>query len=343
MVSGFSRNAGARTSFFRRLALSLSALILGLTCLSAEAAPATPVTIRLGLFKGSALAAQIAHQRGEFEKHGIHVELVYLQAGPAIILATARRMVDIGYGDTYAWVAALENGFTNLKMIAPANGTESWVIASPGSIVKNGDDLAGKRIGVTPTPYTSAVVRHWVRLHHGDPASVNFVTVPIGGQLAAMKTGDLDAVFAFDFVTKRQLEHAGGTLVADLKEVTPPGAAGANYYSTDAFIDSHKEAIAEFVSIIRQTASTFNAANDNTKASLQGAVTGLDYFSLAKQIPNLLDKPYWGDYFEGPIDVRATQQYVDLGVLEHGIPKPFDIAPYLYWTATAPNAALQGR
>ncbi|SDV48865.1 ABC transporter substrate-binding protein [Chitinasiproducens palmae] len=324
-------------------ALLLGSQVLPIAAGDVRAAPPEPVTIRVGLFKGSALAAQLAQRNGDFERAGLRIEPVFLQAGPAILLATARRMVDIGYGDTFAWVAALENGFTGLKLIAPANGTDSWVIATPGSPIKNGDDIAGKRIGVTPTPYTASVVRHWVRLHHGDPDSVNFVTIPIGGQLAAMKTGSLDAVFAFDFVTKRQLEHAGGKTVAALKSVTPPGAAGANYYSTDAFIESHRDAVVAFVRVLRSSAARFAAADDRTKAAWQGPIAGLDYARLTQQIPGLLLNPEWGQLFDGPIDAAATQAYVDLGVQERGIAKPYAIAPNIYWTATASSAALSGQ
>ncbi|CAN7315985.1 ABC transporter substrate-binding protein [Caballeronia sp. LjRoot34] len=312
---------------------------VGLTS-SHVAIAADATTIRLGLFKGSALAAQIAQNQGAFEKQGIHLQLVYLNAGPAILLATARGMVDIGYGDTYAWVSAIENGFTNVKLIAPANGTTSWLIASPGGPVKSGDDIAGKRVGVTPTPYTIALVRHWVRLHHGDPDSVKFVTVPIGGQLAAMKTGDLDAVFSFDFLTKRELEHAGGKTVADFQKETPADATAANYYTNDAFIAQHPDVVVKFVRILREATATFNRADDASKAVLQGPIAGVDYTDLSKTIPGLLDKPEWTTYFQGPFEEQATQQYVDIGVQEHVIARPLTIKPYVYWTATASDASL---
>ncbi len=320
-------------------ASALAALVCSGGAFAADTAN-TPTTIRLGLFKGSALGAQIAQNRGEFEKQGIHLQLVYLNAGPAILLATARGMVDIGYGDTYAWASAIENGFTNVKLIAPANGTTSWLIASPGSSIKTGDDIAGKRIGVTPTPYTIALVRYWVRLHHGNPDSIKFITVPIGGQLSAMRTGDLDAVFSFDFLTKRELEHAGGNTVAAFEKVTPANATAANYYANDAFIAQHAAAVVKFTQILRAATAEFNRADDAGRAGIQGPIAGVDYGSLTRTIPGLLQKPEWTTYFQGPLQEEATQQYIDIGVQEHVITGPLDIKPYVFWTATASDADL---
>ncbi len=298
------------------------------------------IPIKLGLFKGSALAAQIANNTGEFKNNGLDVQPVYLNAGPAIIMATARQKVDIGYGDSYAWASALSRGFTNLALIAPANGITAWLIAAPASGLKPGDHLAGKKIGVTPTPFTASIIRHWERRQGGDPTTISFTTIPIGGQMAAMKTGDLDAVFSFDFLTTRQLEHAGGQVIAELNSALPANAGGANYYSSKEFIARNPQAVDTFARVVRQSAARFNNADDNEKARLQGPLFGVDYHQVASKIPGLLDKPNWGTYFSGPLNVADTQRYIDIGVQEQGIPAKIDIAPYIHTSATAELPAV---
>jgi NitT/TauT family transport system substrate-binding protein len=321
--------------FGRRYALLALAVLCGGPPLAhAQDGQNAPVPIRVGYFKGSALAVQIALREGEFAQQGVDIHLVPLQAGPAILMAAAQGGVDIAYGDTFAFASAIRNGFTNLKLITPANGIAGWLVAAPGHRIAGARDLAGKRVGVTPTPFPAALIRNWVAQNGGDPNSIRFSTVPIGGQVAALRTGDLDAVFSFEFLTTRRLQQAGGTVLADLRTGAPAEAPAANYYASDDFISRHPDAVRIFVALVRKAATQFEAAPPEEKVRLQGAAFGLDYQALNKEIPGLLDAPDWGENMTGPINQAAAQAWIDIGVREKALSGPVDIGPYLFWTAT---------
>jgi ABC-type nitrate/sulfonate/bicarbonate transport system substrate-binding protein len=321
----------------RRTLLALALLCGALPLSRARAEPTPPVPVRVGYFKGSALAAQIALGEGDFAREGLDVHLVPLQSGPAILMAAAQGSIDIAYGDTFAFASAIRNGFTNLKLITPANGIVGWLVTAPGRRIATAQDLAGKRVGVTPTPFPAALVRSWAAQNGADPNSIRFSTVPIGGQVAALRTGDLDAVFSFEFLTTRRLQQAGGTVLADIRSGGPAEAPAANYYASDAFISAHPDAVRVFVALVRKAAVQFEVASREEKVRLQGAAFGLDYQALNKEIPGLLDTPDWGGIMTGAINPAAAQAWVDIGVREMAIAGPVDIGPYLFWTATTNN------
>ncbi len=299
---------------------------------------ATPV--RVGYFKGSALAAQIALREGSFAKAGLDVHLAPLQAGPAILLAAAQGAVDIAYGDTFAFASGIRNGFTNLKLIEPANNIISWLVAAPGRPLKGAKDLEGKRVGVTPTPFPAALIRNWAEQNGADPNAIRFSTVPIGGQVAALQAGGLDAVFSFEFLTMHRLLHVGGTVIASVASGAPANAPGANYYASDEFISRSPEAVRLFVASVRAAAAQFETGSLDEKVRLQKEALDVDYRALAVELPGLLDAPEWGHLFTGPIDTAAAQAWVDIGVRQKALSGPFDIAPHLYWTATASDVTV---
>lgn len=302
----------------------------------ADGSGGSTTKVTVGYFKGGAFGAQVADAEKFFADEGIDVEFKSLQAGPAILQATALKQVDIGFGDVYAWASGISNGFDNVELIAPGNTTPGWLYAAKDSGVTKASDLVGKKIGVTPTPFPATLVKNWLTQNGVDPSKVELATVAVGSQASALQSGSVDAVFSFDFVTNARLAQVGGTELVDLAQVdgVNPAATNAAYYANSTFLKDKPEAAAKFVKALRRAAASFNDGSADVKAKDTALVQGTDLKQLSQELPGLLDDPAWTTLQPGALDVDATQEWVDLGVKFGSVPKPVTIADHLFETAT---------
>ena len=84
----------------RRLLTGALGAALTLPALRQSFAQPNPVRkIRFGRLTAFPIGALAAHETGIFQRHGIQVELIPLQAGPAAVAATTTGSVDLSFGD----------------------------------------------------------------------------------------------------------------------------------------------------------------------------------------------------------------------------------------------------
>ncbi len=93
-----------------RLRALLATLALPLVLAAAPTSSPPPVTLKVGEV-GPPLALLAAIDRGYFAKQNITVDLIPLVNGPALISATIGGSLDLNFGDTFAWAAAVGQGF----------------------------------------------------------------------------------------------------------------------------------------------------------------------------------------------------------------------------------------
>jgi NitT/TauT family transport system substrate-binding protein len=300
-----------------------------------------PISLTVGYLSGADLSAFIANKLGYFKQENISVKFVQLAAGPQIIAANATGKIDISFGDTFAFASAIANGFTDLRIIhVNANGLYSNLVVSPKSGIRSAADLAGKKIGVSPTPFTRVLIDGFAAKAGVNPSSITYTNVAVGGQVAAIKSGQVDGVWAAvassgaSGLTTAEVEKAGGTAIP-LNGVVPTQASPSNYYTTTKFIQAHPGVTQRFVDALRKADAYYNAASTAQKIQLAGTAFGLDYATLSKSYPSLLTDPSWSNPQGGALNVKATQTWINLGVKYGGIAKPVNIAPYVYSTATS--------
>ena len=300
-----------------------------------------PISLTVGYLSGSDLSAFIADKLGYFKQENITVKFVQLAAGPQIIAANATGAIDISFGDTFAFASAIANGFTDLRLIhVNANGLYSNLVVSKQSGIHSASDLSGKKIGVSPTPFTRVLIKAFAANAGVNPSSIAFTNVAVGGQAAAVESGQVDGVWAgvassgASGLTTAQVEAVGGTAIP-LSGVVSTQASPSNYYTTTKFIQAHPGVIERFVAALRKADAYYDAASISERVRLAGGVFGIDYSKLSKTYPSLLTDPSWSNPQGGVLNIQATQAWIDLGVKYGGIAKPVDLAPYVYPTATS--------
>ncbi|MEW2547352.1 ABC transporter substrate-binding protein [Streptomyces sp. NPDC047002] len=325
------------------LALSLTAACGGSGASDAGASDGV-ATVRLGIYPGNLISAQIAQQQGYFKKHRLNVTFRTLSAGPAIVAATENGSVDVGYGDTLAVAAAAANGFGKVKVIQPGNiqttepSSDEDLLAGPASGVKSVADLKGKTIGVIPYPEINVAARLLLKNHGVDPDSATFITITDGTQAALLKTGGADAVEGRNIGEDKKLAgESGAEDLGSPLDAIPPHTITTSYFGNTEWLKKNPGAAARLVAALREAAHYYNTAPDSRLGALGAQYGGVDYPALAKKYPDILQQAHWGSWPAepaGPADIAATQKWIATAVSFGQLKKTVRVEPLLYRTAT---------
>lgn len=292
---------------------------------------------RFGVLYSNPTAALIAIERGFFREEGLDVQTVAVQNGPAAVAATASGSVDVSFGDILGWASALSNGFTNVKLIAPGSydGNGDLLVKGPAAF-KNPADFKGKRIGVSPAPMAGLSVKLWLAQGGVNPADVNFVIVPTNGDGQALARGDVDAVLTFEPTTSRLvLEQNAVSLLDPTKVAAPKGATFTGYYANSAFIEKNPETVRRLVRAIRRGAALYKSLTPAERAQISGKYSGIDLIKLSETVPSLLEHLRVSSLHSAPVNISATQEWINKAVQYGAVPRAIDIAPYVHSTALA--------
>ncbi|MDO8208815.1 ABC transporter substrate-binding protein [Conexibacter sp. CPCC 206217] len=307
---------------------------------TADAGASSAQTVKIGVFPGLLLGPEVAEAQGMFERNGVRAELVTLTAGPALMAAVAKGSVDVVFGDTLAWAAATSNGFDNIQVLLGGTVTDSrspspmHLIAGPDSGVRTVADLSGKTIGVIPTPQMSAAIGVWLQQNGVDPRSVRVVTVQDGNQSSALKTNSLAAVQTRNTAQNLDLtRNYGGVDLQSPLDAEPQGTANANYFANAQWVQDDPELAQRTATALREASVWLNDAPSQEKADLAARYAGIDYARLSARLPGLIRQIQWEPWITGPIDLDATQRWIDVGSTIGLLRRAVEIADHLAPTA----------
>ncbi|MGH7874555.1 MAG: ABC transporter substrate-binding protein [Candidatus Binatia bacterium] len=175
----------------KRSALFLAAMLLcNLAFLSSASAQLTKFKAAYSAESSWSLATWVAYDRGLFKKYGLEVELVLIRSAATItsaLIAGETPMIQLGGNGTIQ--AALQGADTvNVQTLVPI--IPQSLVVTPD--IKTGEDLKGKRFGVSRFGALSdLVIRRYIKKYGLDPAK-DVTIVQVGGipeLLAAMKAG----------------------------------------------------------------------------------------------------------------------------------------------------------
>jgi taurine transport system substrate-binding protein len=325
----------------RRFAGALLAVLL----LSAgTATPETPITLKVGEV-GEPLALVAGIDRGFFAQQGLALELVPLSGGPALISATIGGSTDLNYGDVFAWVAAVSNGF-NVQMFQPSNGADppnssggaTTLLVNPASGIKTAADLKGKQIGIAPTQLVALETKLYLQHHGVDPNSVTLVPVtPYLAMGAALKGGHVDAVVDADPYTQQAEKQFGFVALGIPSHEVPVGASTAGYFATSEWLAAHADVARRFAIAYRRAAKWANTATAEQKAETLAKFSPVNLKTLESQVPGIVKTFHYQSYNDGPLNVPVTQAWVDLAVKNGVLDKDVTIKEHLHRTAVEPS------
>jgi NitT/TauT family transport system substrate-binding protein len=185
------------------LAAALCVLAAGARVPLAAADTMTPVRVGVGTDSITMTPFYLAEKRGYFKAEGLNVEFVPLPSAALMIAPLGAGQLDVGGG---AITAGLYNAVArgiDLKIVAdlgsdpPGYGFQTLVVRK--SLIAAGGykgvkDLKGKRIAITARGIsTSALVAALLKTGGLTMNDVTMVYMPVADQIAAMRSGALDA------------------------------------------------------------------------------------------------------------------------------------------------------
>ncbi|HWP23026.1 MAG TPA: ABC transporter substrate-binding protein [Candidatus Binatia bacterium] len=228
----------------RRIAVILFATIfVACAIFSTRARASERINIIYPSISGLVLGLWVAKDAGNFEKHGLDVDMIYIQSASAvmqamlggeapIVLAGGTPVVDLG----------LEGGdavFIGGIGVVPA----FYVMTVPE--IRSVEDLKNKPVGVTRFGSSSDFAMRRVLKKHGLEPVRDVPIIQIGGGMQGMAAALLKrAILAAPFSppTNLDVEKGGGKLLVDM------GKAGIAFphvsiISTRAYIKKHRPTV----------------------------------------------------------------------------------------------------
>lgn len=216
------------------------------------APPAQPQSLRVGAsFWPGQFWVDIAHHRGWFAEAGLKVEWVDTNADYfASLEDVAAGRLDVAAFALFDLVAYETRDADLVGFLASdtSAGAES-LIARPG--IAHVRDLAGRRLGLSKGTYLEYLWHLASERAHLDPGSVQIVDLQSETAGAALASGTVDAILAWEPFAGEALAAVGGRRLFSTAEI--PGALWAVYATRREVVETRGEEIAAFVRVWRRT------------------------------------------------------------------------------------------
>jgi NitT/TauT family transport system substrate-binding protein len=247
----------------RGLIFGLSALLLaGCGAGGAGSTPSEPTTVSTpgGLEKSeitigivpvpSSAPLFIAQERGFFTAEGLSVKTEIIQAPQAAMPQILNGSIDTFLSSYVALITVTDSGATRLKMLTEAQqGAEgiSGVMVAGDSPIKDVGDLKGKTIAVNAVKALGEVtVSAHLKEQGVDPADVKFVPVNFTEQIAALKSGQVDAAWMTEPFISGAKQALQARMIIDTLSGPTAGLPIDGWAATTDWIDKHPKTAAAF-------------------------------------------------------------------------------------------------
>lgn len=213
-------------------------------------------------------------ETGIFEEHGLDVEIVKAESGPALVPGVTSGEFDFGFSNATSLLLAQAGG-NELQIVAPGNFANadaasdfSSLVVPTGSAVASVADLAGKKVAVNaPKSLLQATISSQAEAAGVDPATIEFVPMGFGEMPAALTGGAVDAAFVVEpFLTITK--QAGATPLDVAFASLDPELMVAGYFTTDAYASENAETVEAFVAAMTESLEEAQADSDAVREAL---------------------------------------------------------------------------
>jgi NitT/TauT family transport system substrate-binding protein len=251
--------------------LAAGALLLGAGALAtAPAAMAeTHLTMQAGSSAPSAvyIPVYIAQQAGFFKQEGLDVQMRYGNGGPLAAQLAANGDADIAHIVFDPIILGYNKGLHGKFFYQTYTKMMYYLAVLPGSPIKSGTDLRGKKVGVFNVGSAAVyVTKSMAKLGGVSPDDVTIVPVGVGPQaLAALTTGRVDALALWDAVYATY--EAAGHHLRYIYHPTLKNDGNGGFFASDATIAKKAEALQGFSRAIAK-ATVFLIANPEAAARI---------------------------------------------------------------------------
>src|SRR5688572_22445172 len=246
------------------------ALIAGLTLAACAAPPGTPpalipVTACYSSLSGTQSVAPYAFEQGLFTKHGLDVELVYIDSGSTAATALIAGDVDVCQMAGTAAINAAAAG-APVKVIAGLFNTYVYsLMVTPD--IQTPEDLIGKAVAISQPGSASDLAVRVALKGLGLEPDEDVAVLAIGGQserLAALLAGSVSGTLVSVPETAKARELG-------FHELLDMSTLNTSYQHTTVsarqdFIDDHRDAALRFLKAIAEAATRMKSDREGTVA-----------------------------------------------------------------------------
>jgi NitT/TauT family transport system substrate-binding protein len=220
---------------------------------------------------GEQVLLKVAEQQGIFEKHGIKV--TFLRAAPTgagQIAQALNGQIDVGIASVTGVMNAAASNVPVHVVSALAkdfekDGTTAYTTIVPGdSPVRRFKDLEGKALAVNSLKGNWEITaREAIAQDGGDPSKVKVVAIPFADQVAALKSGRVDAISTLQPFGS-QLEASGFRNIGDAQAMAmgAPDSVASITFMAKKFTDENPEAAKGWVDALTEAAKFGNENPD---------------------------------------------------------------------------------
>jgi NitT/TauT family transport system substrate-binding protein len=205
---------------------TLVGAVAGLTVFGGSAASApqraaqtTEITV-VTLPISNGLPLDLGIRKGFFEKRGISIRKVTLQSGNDVVLALANNNGEIGYlGYVPAMIGRTQGIPFTVVAASDVEGTsvnDNWqnILVKGDSSIRTAADLRGKTIAVNALKGVGEVmIKAALRKRGVNPNSVNLLAIPFPNMRAALRNGQVDAIWTPEPFNTQALNLDGARIV----------------------------------------------------------------------------------------------------------------------------------
>jgi NitT/TauT family transport system substrate-binding protein len=277
---------------------------------------------------------QAAITKGFFAEQGLEVDTTPTAGGAVGLPALAAGQVQITFSNIISIVLGAKQGL-GFEVIAAGSGTGAeapdlaGLVAKPGSGIRSGRDLQGKRIAVnTRNNIIWLYARAWVQATGGDPDKVTYLEVPFPQMNDALRGDRVDAAFVVEPFLSAGLQSKTTQLVGWPYNTVGKRIPVGMYAATASYIKQHPDVIERFTRAYNKGADWIN----DHKGSDEWLKIISSYTRMKPEQLKGLNLPL----FEKTVDPAGVEQVVELMRKHKMLEGAFDVKGLLYKTATQP-------
>jgi NitT/TauT family transport system substrate-binding protein len=276
-------------------------------------------------------------KRGFFEKHGLHLMLMPLPSGTENIAAAVAGSADIAFADIFAGLNAVSNGF-DIKLIV-SNHTTSYnvyYLVPNDSPIRTPADLRGKSIALGAVPFYSVFARVFFEANGIPVDSVKLTLVRQPAALGeALASKQVDAIQAIGIPTFQWIAQYGFRVVGnpDTSAYQNPEATLAAWWATSRWLEHNSDVAYKFAAAVRETYAWWQKLSAEERAAYLKDIAGIDAIAANAKVPGALDEITHSNVLSRPIDIAATDQWVETAKRFGGVPKTVDFEAHVFETA----------
>lgn len=278
-----------------------------------------------GVLTTSTLPVWVGQEAGIFEKHGLDVELEPVQNFAAAAPSLLNGQLHFAMGATSPIIVAMSEGMP-LQAVSGTSATVedpsaegNQLVVPVGTDITDITDLAGKKVGTNQVgsgPYAAALATY-IRAG-GEPGAIEWVSMPMNEQVAALESGQLDAAVLAEPFTAMAIGE-GNTALFSLYRT--PGYEVLDADAPYVAIVSSQKFLAENPETAQKFRDAMVEANNLSAADSELVIRGLtEQIGMDPEVAKNLVLPG----FVGEMTGKEMQDMAD-AMIEAGIIEgPFD-------------------